>query len=134
LKTDTIGGMTQAEVRRYQTQARSTETFGRVLVSARDQHLIVDGPVQNGCPGEAITPAELFLSGVAACAVELIGVLARQLEVPLRSVHAAIEATQDPSAPVRTDVNVFNTVRINLELGGVTPEQGGDLVARFKRR
>ncbi len=66
--------MTQAEVRHYQTNARSTETFGRVLVSARDQHLIVDGPVSNGCPGEAITPAELFLSGVAACGVELIQV------------------------------------------------------------
>ena len=50
------------------------------------------------------------------------------------SVHAAIEATQDPSAPVRPDVNLFNTVRIRLELGGVTPEQGGDLVERFKRR
>src|SRR5438270_9211240 len=78
--------MTQApETRRYQTRAASTDTFGRVLVSARDQHLIVDGPVQNGCPGEAITPAELFLSGVAACGVELIQVLAKGLDVPLRS-------------------------------------------------
>jgi len=126
--------MTQAEIRRYQTSARTTDTFGRVLVSARDQHLIVDGPVQNGCPGEAPTPAEMFLSGVAACGVELIQVLAKQLDVPLRSVNAAIEATQDPNSPVRQDVNVFNAVRINLELGGVTPEQGADLVARFKRR
>jgi uncharacterized OsmC-like protein len=126
--------MTQAEVRRYQTGARSTETFGRVLISARDQHLISDGPVQNGCPGEAITPAEMFLSGVAACGVELIQVLARQLEVPLRSVSAAIEATQDPAAPVRSDVNIFNTVRLNLELSGVTQEQASDLVERFKRR
>jgi uncharacterized OsmC-like protein len=127
--------MTQApETRRYQTRARSTETFGRVLVSARDQHLIVDGPVQNGCPGEAITPAELFLSGVAACGVELIQVLAKQQNVPLRSIAAAIEATQDPSAPVRPDVNLFNTVHVNLELGGVTQEQAQDLVDRFKRR
>ncbi|HEY0584409.1 MAG TPA: OsmC family protein, partial [Chloroflexota bacterium] len=118
----------------YQTGARSTETFGRVLISARDQHLISDGPVQNGCPGEAITPAEMFLSGVAACGVELIQVLARQLEVPLRSVSAAIEATQDPAAPVRSDVNIFNTVRLNLELSGVTQEQASDLVERFKRR
>ncbi len=127
--------MTQPpEIRKYQTQAKSTDTFGRVLVSARDQHLIVDGPVQNGCPGEAITPAELFLSGVAACGVELIQVLAKQLDVPLRSVSAAIEATQNPAAPVRPDVNLFNTVRINLSLGGVTQEQGQDLVERFKRR
>ena len=126
--------MTQAEVRRYHTGARSTETFGRVLVSARDQHLIVDGPVQNGCPGEAITPAEMFLSGVAACGVELIQVLAKSLDVPLRGVTAAIEATQDPNAPVRSDVNLFNTVRISLELSGVSQEQGQDLVDRFKRR
>jgi uncharacterized OsmC-like protein len=126
--------MTQAEVRRYQTRAASTETFGRVLVSARDQHLIVDGPVQNGCPGEAVTPAELFLSGVAACGVELIQVLAKQHNVPLRAIKASIEATQDPSAPVRPDVNLFNTVSVSLELAGVSQEQGADLVERFKRR
>jgi uncharacterized OsmC-like protein len=127
--------MTQASnVRRYQTRAQSTDTFGRVLCNARDQHLVVDGPVQNGCPGEAITPAELFLSGVAACGVELLQVLARQQQVPLQSVRVAIEATQDPSAPVRPDVNLFNSVRVDLELGGVTDEQGRDLVERFKRR
>lgn len=124
----------QPSLRRYTTGARSTDTFGRVLISARDQHLISDGPLQNGCPGEAITPAEMFLSGVAACGVELIQVLARQLEVPLTSVTARIEATQDPSAPPRQDVTIFNAVRIDLELSGVTPEQGSDLVERFKRR
>jgi uncharacterized OsmC-like protein len=126
--------MTQAQVRTYQTAARSTETFGRVLVSARDQHLVVDGPATNGCPGEAITPAEMFLSGVAACGVELIQVLAKQIDVPLRSISVAIEAMQDPSAPVRPDVNLFNAVRISVALGGVTQEQGQDLVERFKRR
>jgi uncharacterized OsmC-like protein len=127
--------MTQAtDVRRYQTRAQSTDTFGRVLCSARDQHLVVDGPVQNGCPGEAITPAELFLSGVAACGVELMQVLAQQQSVPLRSVKVAIEATQDPNAPVRPDVNLFNAVRLAFELGGVSEEQGKDLVERFKRR
>jgi uncharacterized OsmC-like protein len=127
--------MTQAPAtRRYQTAAKSTDTFGRVLVSARDQHLIVDGPVTNGCPGEAITPAELFLSGVASCGVELIQVLAKQQNVPLRSVRVAIEATQDQSNPVRPDVSLFNTVQVNFELGGVTHDQGQDLVDRFKRR
>ena len=127
--------MTQAsEVRRYQTRAQSTDTFGRVLVNARDQHLVVDGPAANGCPGEAITPAELFLSGVASCGVELIQVLAKQQQVPLRSVRVAIEATQDPSAPVRPDVNLFNSVRIDVELGGVSDEQASDLIERFKRR
>ena len=127
--------MTQApQTRVYTTRATSTDTFGRVLVSARDQHLIADGPEQNGCPGEAIGPGELFLSGVAACGVELIQVLARQEAVPLRSVKASIEGMQDRNAPVRSDVSLFNAVRIHFELGGVSQEQAEDLVDRFKGR
>jgi uncharacterized OsmC-like protein len=127
--------MTQApEMRRYQTAARSTDTFGRVLVSSRDQHLIVDGPAANGCPGEAITPAEMFLSGVASCGVELIQVLAKQQDIPLSSIRCEIEAKQDPSAPVRPDVNLFNEVNLRFTLGGVSQEQGKDLVERFRRR
>ena len=56
--------MTDTDVREYAAQAASTDTFGRVLCSARNHHFVGDGPVQNGCPGEAINPAELFLSGV----------------------------------------------------------------------
>jgi uncharacterized OsmC-like protein len=122
------------QVRRYTTSGRSTDTFGRVLVSARDQHIIVDGPVQNGCPGEAITPAEMFLSGVAACGVELIQVLAKQSNAPLTTVRASIEAFQDPTKQRREDVSTFTQVNIDLELGGVSPEQAEDLVTRFKRR
>ena len=118
----------------YRTRAQSTDTFGRVLVSARDQHLIADGPVQNGCPGEAIGPGELFLSGVASCGVELIQVLAKQQNVPLRSISATIEAMQDRNNPVRPDVSLFNSVRVHFELGGVTDAQGKDLVDRFKAR
>ncbi len=62
---------------KYDVQALSTDIFGRVLCSARNHHFVVDGPVQNGCPGEAITPAEMFLGGVAACGVELMQVIAR---------------------------------------------------------
>ena len=48
--------MAQSDVREYSAQAASTDTFGRVLTSARNHHFVVDGPVQNGCPGEAMTP------------------------------------------------------------------------------
>src|SRR5205807_3506430 len=77
--------MTDTDVREYAAQAASTDTFGRVLCSARNHHFVVDGPVQNGCPGEAINPAELFLSGVAACGVELVQVLAKAHRSTARS-------------------------------------------------
>ena len=126
--------MPSSDVRRYEVTARSTDVFGRVLVSARDQHFVVDGPVQNGCPGEAVTPAEIFLAGVAACGVELSGVVARDQHVPLRAVRVAIDGVLDRSRPVRTDATVFNSVHLAFELAGVDEAQAGELVAAFKRR
>jgi uncharacterized OsmC-like protein len=126
--------MAEPPVRAYAVGARSTDTFGRVLVSTRDQHLIADGPVTNGCPGEAIGPAELFLSGVAACGVELVQVLARDQGYPLESVAATIEGELDPSKRTRSDVNLFSSVRIAFTLAGVSHAQADDLVERFKRR
>ena len=78
-------------LRQYDISARSTDTFGRVLCTARDHHFIVDGPVQNGCPGEAITPAELFLAGVATCGVELVQVLAKSAGIPLHGIAVDIK-------------------------------------------
>lgn len=124
--------MSVAETRRYAVCARSTDTFGRVLWSCRDQHFVADGPVHNGCPGEAITPAELFLAGIASCGVELLEVIARAEEVPLQTASVEIAGEIDPANPVRTDVSVFNSVRLSFRLQGVTEEQGAHLVERFK--
>jgi uncharacterized OsmC-like protein len=126
--------VTEPEVRRFAMEARSTETFGRVLCSGRTHHFVVDGPVHNGCPGEELTPAELFLAGVASCGVELIQVLARDEGVPLRGVRSAISGEIDPQRPVRPDVTVFNRVRMRIELAGVTADQGELLVKGFKGR
>lgn len=126
--------MSAVETRRYDVRARSTDTFGRVLWSCRGQHFVADGPVQNGCPGEAVTPAELFLAGIAACGVELVQVIAKAGDVRLGGVRADVTGELDPANPVRDDVNVFNSVRLSFELAGVTEDQGRELVEGFKRR
>src|SRR5881409_731519 len=111
---------TSENIREYVTHARSTDTFGRVLCQARNHHFIVDGPVQNGCPGEEITPAELFLSSVAACGAELVQVIARQQEVPLQGIDVSIKGIQDRGNPARSDFSVFNTVQMRFHLKGVS--------------
>ncbi|HZN27407.1 MAG TPA: OsmC family protein [Burkholderiales bacterium] len=126
--------MAQTDIRSYSVRARSTDTFGRVLCNARDQHFVVDGPIQNGCPGEAVGPAELFLAGVGACGVELVHVIAKEQQVPLRAVDVQIEGSMDRSKPVRSDVTVFNSVRLHFRLSGVSQAQGAELIDRFKRR
>ncbi len=125
---------TQPDIRTYEVNARSSETFGRVLCNARNHHFVVDGPVQNGCPGEELTPAELFLSGVASCGVELVQVLARQQDVPLLAIQCRIEGIMDRGNPVRPDLTLFNTVRLSFQLHGVSEEQGRQLVDAFRGR
>ena len=120
--------------RTYAVQAKSTDTFGRVMCSARDQHLVADGPVHNGCPGEAIGPAELFLSGVAACGVELVQSLAREHALPLKAVTVSIDGVLDPDRRARPDVALFSSVALRFRLGGVDQHQAEELVERFRGR
>jgi uncharacterized OsmC-like protein len=121
-------------LRQYRVDARSTDVFGRVLCSARDHHFVVDGPVQNGCPGEELTPPEVFLSGVAACGVELVHVIAREQGVAVGSVVVAVHGELDRSNQKRADVTVLNTVRMEFQLGGTDGETAARLVEGFKRR
>ena len=121
-------------LREYEVSARSTDVFGRVLCSARDHHFIVDGPVQNGCPGEEITPVEVFLSAVAACGVELIHVIAREQTIPLDRVRVRVRGAVDRAKQTRADVTTFNTVRVDFSLAGTDAAQAAALVDAFKRR
>ena len=124
--------MAQTDVREYAVQAASTDTFGRVLACARNHHFVVDGPVQNGCPGEAITPSEVFLLSVACCGVELVQVLAKSKAIPLAAIAVDIKGTFDRSRPVRPDVSLLNSVHLHFRMKGVTDEQGRTLVEGFK--
>jgi len=126
--------MAQADIRQYEVTAASTDTFGRVLCGARNHHFIVDGPEQNGCPGEEVTPAEIFLAGVACCGVELVQVLAKSGNVPLSGIDVKISGTMDRSKPVRPDVTLFNSVRLNFRLRGPSEEQAEQLIETFKGR
>lgn len=113
--------------------AASSGTFGRVLCSARNHHFVADGPVQNGCPGEAVTPPELFLSSIAACGVELIEVFARQDSIALGGVAVTARGTLDRADQARSDVTLMNTVALAFTLQGVDEAQGVHLLARFKK-
>lgn len=121
-------------VRHYAVAARSTDTFGRVLCSARDHHFVVDGPVQNGCPGEELTPPEVFLSAVAACGVELVHVIARDTSQSVGNVALTIHGSVDRSNQARTDVTLFNSVRLDFVVSGTDGATAARLVEGFKRR
>ena len=118
----------------YQVRARSTEVFGRVLCSSRDHHFVIDGPVSNGCPGEAVTPVEQFLSSVAACAVELVEVIARDEKTPLTGVSVLISTSPARRKVEEKGVTILDNVAIEVEVGGVSRSDAEHLVERFKGR
>ena len=126
--------MAVSDFRSYAVRARSTDTHGRVLCNVRNHYFIVDGPVQNGAPGEEVTPAELFLASIAACGVELVQAFAKADAIPLRAIDVDIAGSLDRANPVRKDVNVLNSVRLRIHLTGVTAAQGATLIDRFKGR
>jgi uncharacterized OsmC-like protein len=121
-------------IREYRVDARSTDVFGRVLVSARDHHFIVDGPVQNGCPGEELTPPELFLSAVASCGVELVHVIARDQNATVAGVKLVVQGIVDRGRQKRADVTVFNSVQLDFVVEGTDGATAAQLVEGFKRR
>jgi uncharacterized OsmC-like protein len=126
--------MAQSDIRQYEARAASTSTFGRVLCSVRNHHFVIDGPEQNGCPGEEVTPAELFLSAVASCGVELVQVLAKSSGIPVQEIAVKIHGFMDRSRPVRPDVSLFNSVSLQFQLSGITDANAKELVDRFKAR
>src|SRR3954462_9136408 len=105
-------------LREYDVTARSTDVFGRVLCGVRDHHFIVDGPVQNGCPGEEVTPPEVFLSSVAACGVELVHVIAKDEKVSIDSVKVRVRGTVDRGNQSRPNVTTFNRVELDFIITG----------------
>lgn len=121
-------------LREYDIAARTTDVFGRVLCTARTHHFVVDGPVQNGCPGEELTPPEAFLSGVASCGVELVQVIARETGVEIGPASVTVHAVLDRSRQARTDVTLFNAVTMDFTITGTDGASAATLVEGFKRR
>ena len=121
-------------LREYDLAARTTDVFGRVLCNARTHHFVVDGPVQNGCPGEALTPPEIFLSGVASCGVELVQVIARDTNVEIGPVSVTVHAVMDRSRQARADVTLFNSIAMEFTVHGTDGASAAALVEGFKRR
>jgi uncharacterized OsmC-like protein len=121
-------------LREYDVAARTTDVFGRVLCNARTHHFVVDGPVQNGCPGEELTPPEVFLSAVASCGVELVQVIARDTNVAIGPVSVTVHGVVDRARQARTDVTLFNSVRLDFTVRGTDGSSAAALVEGFKRR
>ena len=122
-------------VRITRVRSYSSGTPGRALCQARNHHFVVDDYSYNGGPGEEIGAGEAFLSGITACAVNMLERLAGEAAMPLKWTDVSVEAARDSeAAPIHENLSVYDAVRLHFELTGLDDDQAQELVETYKRR
>ncbi len=112
----------------YAVRSYSTGTRGRAICNARNHHWVAD---DSG--GEEIGAGELFLSGISACAVNMVERLADEGEIPLDWMDVSVEAYRDTDA-APAERTLYEDIRIHFQMWGVSDADGEQLVDTWKRR
>src|SRR5262245_5825350 len=94
----------------YKVRSYSTGTLGRAICNARTHHFVADD-----AGGEEVGAGELFLSGISACAVNMVERLARQGSMPLQWMDVSVEAYRDPDR-VPSEITVYDAIRVHFEM------------------
>lgn len=112
----------------YRARTYSTGTHGRAICNVRNHHFVAD---DGG--GDEVGAGEFFLSGIAACAVNMVERLAKQANIPLQWMDVTVESHRNPDAPPPTRLSVYDAIRVHFEMWGVQPAHAETLVADWKR-
>ena len=112
----------------YKVRSYSTGTLGRAICNARMHHFVADD-----ANGEEVGAGELFLSGITACAVNMVERLANEGSVPLDWMDVDAESWRDPDKPT-ADLTIYDAIRVSFEMWGVDDDQAHELVETWKRR
>ncbi len=108
---------------------------GRAIVTARNQHLVVDAPLLLGGPNEEMNPVDLMLASLTSHAVFVCEHTARQEGVPLLSVHGTAQVDLDPLGVVGEPVySGLQALRLKLTFSGPTEEQAQRLSDAVRKR
>jgi len=112
----------------YKVRSYSTGTLGRAICNARTHHWVADNS-----GGDAVGAGELFLSGIAACAVNMVERIAHDDQVTLEWMDVSVESWRDPDK-VPGELSLYDAIRVNFEMWGVDDDQAHQLVETWKRR
>ena len=117
-------------IKTYAARTYSTGIYGRAICNSRHHHFVADDVTVN----EAVTAGEYFLAGVTACAVNLIGRVAKEeLEVSFERLEVKIEGTYDREKQTN-GVTLFQTVTMRFEFNGISEKPAHELVALYQER
>lgn len=104
-------------------KSESSRVPGRSVNQVRSHYFIVDDP----SIGDSMTPADHFVSGIAACASNHMELKAHREEMGLQRIEVEIEARRD-----KADTSVFLGIDILATFEGVSRETAAELIESYK--
>ena len=111
----------------YKVSVNSSGVHGRAICNVRNHHFIAD---DGG--GEEVGAGEFFLSGIGACAVNMVERLAKAANIPVQWMEVGVESHRDADTPLR-EVLIYDQIRVHFEMWGVQPAHAESLVKDWKR-
>ena len=111
----------------YGVRTYSSATAGRSICNARTHHFVADDAAF-----EYVGPGEYFLSGIAACGVNMMERIAREEKLPVQCMEVMVESYADPKTK-HGKVKVYDAIRCRVEMWGVSAKNAKKLVEDWKR-
>ncbi len=120
--------MSEVEFRTLMARSYSSGTPGRAICNSRNHHFIADQ-----FDGDEVTAGEYFLTGLTACAVNMIERIATESEFPLRGLDVQAEGVYVRNQETDS-YTLFHSVEMRFQFKGVSEEQAETLVAIYHKR
>lgn len=112
----------------YEARSYSIGVPGRSVCNARNHDWVAENT-----GGDAVGAGELFCASIAACAVNMVETIAKRETRALDAMEVKVGAYRDFDAPPG-EVSLYDAVRVEFELWGVSQEDAKYFVKAWKQR
>ncbi len=112
----------------YQAKSTSIGVVGRSICNARNHHWVAENS-----GGEAVGAGELFCASIAACAVNMVETIASTEQRDLAGMEVNVAVYRDFDKP-GGDVSLYDQVRVQFQMWGVSDDDARFLVKTWKQR
>ena len=112
----------------YEAKCHSIGVVGRSICNARNHHWVAENS-----GGEAVGAGEMFCASIAACAVNMVETIASTEQLALDSIEVNVAAYRDFDKPAG-DISVYDQVRVDFRMWGVSDDDARFLVKTWKQR
>lgn len=120
--------MSEKEFRTFKARSYSSGTLGRVICNSRNHHFIADE-----YEGDEVTAGEYFLTGLTACAVNMIERVAAESEITLHRLDVQAEGTYERNSGTQP-CTLLCTLSMRFQFNGINEEAAQSLVTSYFRR